>query len=442
MKASEKNFKAGAAFENITPPGPQFLYGYPFVERMSTGVHDWLLSSALYLTDGREQVILISNDLIYVSKASVKRIRKAVSEKTGVPAAHILVSATHTHSGPVTADCIVSEHDCVVPKADEKSVRYIEGKIIDAAIRAVSNACQAEAGFFIADGTGVGTNRHDPAGPSDMEVPVMVFRAQESKTYIACALICNMHPTVLHEDSTLVSGDFPACAREIIQKEYLGCECPVIWFTGTAGNQSPRHVTKGNTFEEAYRLGRIIAEATGKGIVEGVQYLSEVPVICKHAEVHLPKRKFPPVSQAKQHRDKTLEKLNIIRQTSTNSREIRTTEVDWFGAEEFLHLCKMAESNEIEKYYQACLPAEIQIVRIGPWNFVAWPGEVFVEYSLWLKNIMKDSFLITLANGELQGYIVTEEAQMKGFYEACNSVFDYTGGAILFEKTIQILKEP
>jgi hypothetical protein len=37
---------------------------------------------------------------------------------------------------------------------------------------------------------------------------------------------------------------------------------------------------------------------------------------------------------------------------------------------------------------------------------------------------------------------VTEEAQMKGFYEACNSVFDYTGGAILLDKTIQMLKEP
>ena len=68
--------KAGAAFINITPKTPQFLFGYPFVERTSTGVHDWLLSSALYLSDSHEQVIFIANDLIYVSKASVSRIRK------------------------------------------------------------------------------------------------------------------------------------------------------------------------------------------------------------------------------------------------------------------------------------------------------------------------------------------------------------------------------
>jgi hypothetical protein len=440
MEKVENRFKAGAAFANITPKEPHFLYGYPFTERMSTGVHDWLLSSALYLTDGREQTIMISNDIIYVSKASVKRIRKVVSERTGIPAANILVSATHTHSGPVTVDCIVSTNDPVVPKTDMHYLDYMEEKIIDAACHAVANVSSAEVGFFIADGTGIGTNRHDPSGPSNLEIPVLVIRDSVKKSFLAAVLVCSMHPTVLHEDSTLYSGDFPAFAREIIQKEYLGSECPVIWFTGTAGNQSPRHVTKNNTFEEADRLGRIIANNTGMKIMNEIDYLSDVSVKCLHTEVDLPRRRFPPVSEARFRREEALAFLEKLRNTSDHIQEIRTAEVDWFGAEELLHLSVLAESNGLEPYYQACLPAEIQIIRIGPWNFAAWPGEIFVEYALELKNKVDNIFVISLANGELQGYIASVEAEEKGFYEASNSIFDHSGGHILVTETIQLLK--
>ena len=121
-------------------------------------------------------------------------------------------------------------------------------------------------------------------------------------------------------------------------------------------------------------------------------------------------------------------------------QEIRTAEVDWFGAEELLHLSILAESNGLDPYYQACLPAEIQIITIGPWNFVAWPGEIFVEYALELKKKIKNAFVITLANGELQGYIASEEANQKGFYEASNSIFDPSGGQVLVTETIQLLK--
>jgi len=439
MEKIEKKLLAGAATLDITPGESQFLYGYPFVERMSTGVHDCLLSSALYMTDGSEEVIFVSNDLIYISKASVERIRKGIFEKTGVPAANIMIGATHTHSGPVTVDCMVSTNDPVVPKVNKEYLEYMEKQTIQAACDAFDHAVLAEAGFFKADGTGIGTNRHDPLGPADMDIPVMVIRQLERKSFIACMLVCSMHPTVLHEDSTLYSGDFPSFAREIIQKKYLKCGCPVVYFTGTAGNQSPRHVTKNNTFEEARRLGGIIANAVGKKITEGIDYLSDVSVGCLHSEVDLPKRQFPPVEQARLHRENALLQFEKLKGFSDNPQEIRTAEVDWFGAEELLHLSVMAESNELEKYYRLCLPAEIQIIRIASCNFVAWPGEIFVEYALELKKKAENTFVISLANGDLQGYIASKDAEEKGFYEASNSIFDSSGGDTLVTETLRLL---
>ena len=138
------SLKAGAATVDITPQKPHFLHGYPFVERISRGTHDPLLSSALYLTDGKEQVLFISNDIIYVDKNMVARIRKAIVEKTAVPISNIMIAATHTHSGPVTVECVISESDPVVPKVDVDYIKQMEAQTVKAACRAVENAVPAE----------------------------------------------------------------------------------------------------------------------------------------------------------------------------------------------------------------------------------------------------------------------------------------------------------
>ena len=57
-------FWAGAATSVVTPPSSVFLFGYPHVPRASTGIHDQLETSALFLRHHDEKVIFISNDLI------------------------------------------------------------------------------------------------------------------------------------------------------------------------------------------------------------------------------------------------------------------------------------------------------------------------------------------------------------------------------------------
>ena len=81
--------EVGAATSEITPRNSQFLFGYPFVQRYSTGVHDPLLSSALYLTDGQTKAIIVANDIVCVTKEIVARIRERVSALTSVPSCNI-----------------------------------------------------------------------------------------------------------------------------------------------------------------------------------------------------------------------------------------------------------------------------------------------------------------------------------------------------------------
>jgi neutral ceramidase len=438
MTQSTHTLMAGAAEVNITPHHSMHLAGYPFVARNSTGVHDPLLSTALYLTDGSTPVIFIGNDVLFTGKATVNRVRKQVAAKTGVPEGNILISATHTHSGPVTVRFVAGSHDATLPEPDAHYLQQLEAGMVEAACKATQQAVPARLGVAVADATGIGTNRRHPDGVSDLEVPVLIARSVQTGQPIALMLICNMHPTVLHEDSMVISGDFPGIARQVLQKELMSVPCPVVHHTGASGNQSPRYVTKGNTLAEAERLGRILANAVAKTF-DHIQYTGDITIQTSQHFVELLQKKFPAKADAAHHVNVTRNQLERLKQEGKNRQAIRTAEVNWFGAVELEHLCELSQSNALEMVYENCLPAEIQVIRIGNWHFVAWPGEIFIEYALQVKQQYRNVYLITLANGELQGYIVTREAAEQGGYEASNAIFDYRSGDVLVSTTLRAL---
>lgn len=69
-----------------------------------------------------------------------------------------------------------------------------------------------------------------------------------------------------------------------------------------------------------------------------------------------------------------------------------------------------------------------------------WPGEFFVEYALEVKSRRPNTFVLTLANGELQGYIVTPEAASRGVYEATNAIFCPSNGQRMVEATLAMFR--
>ena len=126
--------------------------------------------------------------------------------------------------------------------------------------------------------------------------------------------------------------------------------------------------------------------------------------------------------------------------SQADRREVRTAECDWFGAEETLALARAAADGRLQAAVASVMPAEITLMRIGPWSFVGWPGEAFVEFSLAVKAKHPNCHVISLANGELQGYLVTQEAVQEHWYEAMNSLFaNPDAGITLVDKTLELL---
>lgn len=432
-------WRAGAAEVDVTPRTSQFLFGYPHVQRYSTGVHDPLLASALFLSNGLEEVVFVACDIILVPRSIIQRVRRRVAESTGMAGDAVVVTATHTHSGPITATMVSNAADPVIPRADNAYLCQLEDGLVRAAVEAYNAAEPAQLRSATADGSALGTNRRTPCGPSISEVPVLAAHALGTGKLLGVMCVVTMHPTVLHEDWPLVSGDFPGLARRWLQQEVTGRECPFIYHMGASGNQSPRHVIEGNTIDEAQRLGETLGRAVAEAIMRA-RPLETNTLSVTRTTLDLPLRSLPSVAEAASCLKHAKARLEALRDSGADRAATRTAECDVFGAEETLTLAEAKDNGALTEAARSCLPVEVQVVRIGDTPFVCWPGEVFVEFALAVRERYPAAQVITLANGDLQGYLVTQAAVDEGAYEAGNAIFaSPEGGNILVEATLELL---
>lgn len=431
----------GAAAIDVTPRRSLFLYGYPHAPRISTGVHDPLFSSAMYVAAGNTAVLFIANDVVLIPREMARRVRDRLSTVICIPPSQILISATHTHSGPATCLYLADEIDKAIPPLDVEYLEELEAGMIAAGLAAYAARESAEVGVSVVSVEGLGTNRHDPAEPCESRVPVLVARSVKTQRPIGIMLVCAMHATVLHEDSTLVSGDFPGLARRYLQQKVLDKNCPVLHHTGPCGNLSPRHVLNGNTFAEAERLGRLLADAVASAIAT-MAFERRLTIGTGFTEIDLPRRQFPEVAEALLRVDSARDRLDALTQCQALRAEIRTAECDLFGAEATLTLARARDAGRLAAAINACLPVEIQIIEIGKWRWIAWPGELFVEFGLDITRHHPDTFVISLANGDLQGYLTTQQAVTENWYEAGSAVFKSPeSGRLIVAATNRLLDE-
>ena len=436
-----KKLQAGATMIDITPQNPMFLHGYPHVERISQGIHDPLYASALIIDNGEMQIGFCAVDVIFISREITDRVRERVQLTTGIPGQNLMVSASHTHSGPVIFSDIFC--DPIVPKADPEYISYLVDKLVQVYVEAFQNKKECKIYITSADGSGVGGNRRNKMDAADPDVSIVVLKEAETDRIFALSTIYCMHPTVLHEDSKLYSADFPGYTREYVKKE-LGEDIILLYHTGPSGNQSPRHFIKSNTFDEAKRLGFMLGERIMDCVwkLDDARFKDWVPISVRHSSVMLPKKTFVPVEAAEKKVILVKNKLEKMRLDKAPASEIRTVECDWFGAEENKKLAEMTASREIDQIYQSVLPLEINVIGIDDSHFVFLPGEMFVEYSLIIKEKSPvQTFVISLSNGVLAGYLVTEEAEEEGGYEASNSIFPAKAGQIIVNEVLTILRE-
>jgi len=441
MNTSAKDsLRAGWARRELTPAEAVFLAGYPHVERTSTGVHDPLWASALALEDHGTGVILIAVDLLFISAAWTRDCRDRIGARTGVPPGHIMITATHTHSGPLTVDILAWKDDPTVPPADPAYAEAACAATAEAAVAAWQGRSPAAAAWTTAEVGGLaGGNRIDPDGPEDSTAGLLFLRHQNGAP-LAVATFYGMHPTVLHEDSKLVSSDFIHFTRRELEEAFPGLG--VVWMGGIFGDQSPRRVVRAQTFAEAERIGSALGTRMLQSLRRPLAFTSEFPLAAATTTVELQGKTFPTVAEAGRSLDAARARHQELEAAGAERAAVRTAECTVFGAEEVLTMAQAEATGEAEDLRQRYRRQEIQLLRLGPAMVAGWPGEFFAAYGLEVRQRLAGPiYVCTCANGELHGYIVTPEAEQAGGYEAQMGLFPAAAGRHFVEATLELAKD-
>ena len=440
-KAAE--LRAGAGAVVITPPAGTPMAGYYFA-RAAEGVHDELYAKAIVLESGGTKAVLVGLDIISTTRDLVADARREVERTTGIPAAHIMISATHAHTGPVLSGRGPKGGDMGRDSNPALAFRAgLPAKIASAVQLAASRLgpAKAQAGhghetsiafnrrFHMKDGS-VGWNPGKlnpdivkPAGTIDPDVPVITFESPDGKplaTYVNYAV---------HLDNIggmKISADMPATLAKSLA-EVKGPDMLTLYTTGCCGDVNHIDVTwpdPQHGFENAARMGVILAGEVFRTWPH-LKSIDGGPVRVKSAIVPLD---LPPT------RPGDVAKAREIVARHNDSKAAQPGFLDTVWAYKVLDVAaREGKPNEVE----------VQVIALG--DDVAWvslPGEIFVELGLAIKkgSPFPTTVVAELANGSI-GYIPAARSYAEGNYEVVSARCAEGSGERLVAAALKLLGE-
>ena len=114
-----------------------------------TGVHDECWASACVMDDGDSAIAVVGLDTLSVKRSIVLAAREIITEAIGMPGEHVMVGASHTHSGgPIVNGGFAAG-------ADPDYCRHVTRQIATAVIDANRRAEDLQIGVGIGQAPGV-----------------------------------------------------------------------------------------------------------------------------------------------------------------------------------------------------------------------------------------------------------------------------------------------
>jgi hypothetical protein len=374
--------KIGTAETIVSPPLGLNLCGYPNGDkRKNTGILLDLKAKALALDDGKKMAIIITSDIIGLNADLVKKIRDGIAQQTSVPADSILVSCSHTHSGPYLN---------AFGNVDANPV-YIEEllkKMIAIGKEAVREMVPVTAGVGVGqvdlcqnrrvvDAQGKSSSGwqdpdHTHTGIVDKRVFVLVFKTDDGKVKTVIANYA-CHPVVMGPPNMKVSADYPGYMQQYLEKVFPGSRA---MFANAGGGNANPYICIGDDDGEARKMGETLGREVER-VIGG----------------------------------------------------IKTDAVDAINSRVFpLELAPNPNPGEKMKARikdpNAKVKTEVQMIRLGKdILIVTAPGELLVEIALKIKEVsaVKNTLVFAYANGSI-GYIPPPEIISQGGYEVDSSL--------------------
>ncbi|MCR4718026.1 MAG: hypothetical protein K5768_00150 [Firmicutes bacterium] len=430
----------------ITPPKGLELAGYPHYPRYNEGAHDPLYAACMYLENDGEIAVMVTLDLLFFSKKHVKSVRENVNALCGIPKDSIMISCSHTHSAPWAAGRLDIESLEAGAQQPKEYVAELIDKIANLIVDAKNNAYPAKftSGTAICgEEEGIGGNRRIKGGPHDPLVSVMAIK-NESDNITGIMVNYTLHPTFIHEWSNVCTADYPCYLK--IQLEELIPNAVVGFAQGTSGNQSSRYYRKGESYDEAERVGRTLGKAAFS-VLKKAEWTENLPIKTANDTIEYEIRDFgteEELIKRVEHDKAVYEELCAKYGKSENRDEYylwQNANLKCLGSEDQLGYIRLRKKGIKIELLEEENPCEIQILRLGETLVIGIQGEIFVEYGLYLKAMAGFGTVIVneLSNGVAPGYLYTPESLVTGGYETDTSMIAETFGRKLIDKALDAI---
>jgi len=239
--------------KNITPEVGAYLAGYG-LNFKSVMKHDELLADGLCLDDGKNKVLLIGLDLLGLDEWFIKKIRKNCSGLLGIPESAVLVTCSHTHTGPETRT--------IAAHPEQLHMDYLanlENLITDAVREMTPEKFRECSVYFYSCQCDENRNRRYAAGDNhvsftplrrevvpfstgfaDKELGGLLFMDPETKLPVYAVGNYAAHPLAGHSlglGGLRISADFPGVFREYVAANTGAAS---MFITGAAGDMVPK----------------------------------------------------------------------------------------------------------------------------------------------------------------------------------------------------------
>jgi len=392
-------WKAGIARTVITPQSPIWMAGYSSRTSPSEGkLHDiWAKALVLEDADGKRS-LLITMDILGVPKDFSDKVRKGINRKYGLDHSQIILSSSHTHSGPVISRALkyiypMTEKDW---KVVDNYTEQLAEKLFELVDQAMKNLQPAH--IYTHNGiTRFQVNRRNNKensitptselnGPNDYAVPVIKIEAPD-KQLIAVIFGYACHPTTLSINQ--FSGDYAGFAQIELEKRFPGATA--MFFQGAGGDQNP---LPRRTIPLAVQYGKQLAATVERVLSEEMQQ-QESSLITQYSEIDLllddplPLEELQEIAKNGDYQARWAK--GMISELKTNGQLIKS------------YLFPVG-------YWQ-----------LGEQKLFVLGGESVIAYSLKLKQIFGEQIFVMSYANDVMGYIPSVVILEEGGYEGDTS---------------------
>ena len=236
-------WEAAAGRVDVTPAVGTPMGGYGIslagAPRTASGTHAPLLARALVLWNSGTPWVMVGVDALGWSAAAATAVRQRITSATGLPAARLMLTATHTHNGPALPEVLdpYMSYGLTVPTAIDAAQRRISDGVV-ALVQAVLAGPRTPVTVdYQVTSTNFSFNR-EGLPYVETAVPVLVARGSNGRP-VGVLFGYGTHP-VAAGVQTQWDGDYASVAAGAVEAAFPGSTA--LFLLGPAGDQDPSGV--------------------------------------------------------------------------------------------------------------------------------------------------------------------------------------------------------